>query len=58
MGESRIRMVEFDSELDQTEVILDHPMYCGYCQGRMKSINNDTFKCTECGYTFKDEEVA
>ena len=51
-------MVEFDSELDQTEVILESPLYCGYCQGKMKSINEDTFKCTECGYIFKDEEVA
>jgi len=58
MGASSIEMVDFDSKLDQTEVILEHPIYCGYCQGKMKIINNNTFKCTECGYMFKDEEEA
>ncbi len=40
-----------DFFIEQSDVILDHPIYCGHCLLKMKKVNDHAHRCLKCGST-------
>ena len=49
--------MEVDLQLDSIGVLLDHPMYCGFCMVKMNALGKDgkeSFRCPKCGSTYTE----
>lgn len=43
------RMEHDYMDLDQEEILLESPVYCGTCMTAMDHLEKSTFKCPSCG---------
>ncbi len=39
-------------DLDQGEILLESPIYCGTCMASMNHVKKTTFKCPSCGVLY------